>query len=137
MGRGVAANYKKAEKTQLRIVLGNDGAYTVQGTINGHSVPMIVDAGANTVALSASQADSIGIRYRDNGEPVMVQTASGIVKGYAVNLPSVRAGSIELRHVAAVVIDGSLPEKALLGMSFLSRLHIQNKGNLMVLTKSH
>ncbi|WP_419585693.1 hypothetical protein [Thiolapillus sp.] len=48
-----------------------------------------------------------------------------------------RAGSIRLQNIPAVVIEGSLPEKVLLGMSFLSRLHIQNKGNLMVLTKSH
>ncbi|WP_456406350.1 retropepsin-like aspartic protease family protein [Thiolapillus sp.] len=137
LGSSVAARYEKAEKTQLRIVLGNDGAYSVRGAINGRSVAMVVDTGANTVALSADQADSIGIRYRENSEQVLVRTASGVVKGHALNLSSVRAGSIELHNVAAVVIEGALPEKVLLGMSYLSRLHIQNKGNLMILTKSH
>ncbi len=137
LGKGVAAQYKKPESTQLRIVLGNDGAYSVHGAIEGHSVPMVVDTGANTVALSARQAAAIGLDYRRNSKPVMVQTASGVVRGYAVKLSRVRAGSIELHNVAAVVIQGKLPEKVLLGMSFLSRLHIQNKGNLMILIKSH
>ena len=137
LGKGVAAQYKKPESTQLRIVLGNDGAYSVQGAIEGHSVPMVVDTGANTVALSARQAAAIGLDYRRNSKPVMVQTASGVVRGYAVKLSRVRAGSIELHNVAAVVIQGQLPEKVLLGMSFLSRLHIQNKRNLMILIKSH
>jgi len=137
LGKGVAARYKTPEVTRLRIVLGNDGAYSVQGAIEGRSVPMVVDTGANTIALSASQAARIGLDYRRDGRQVLVQTASGVVRGYALTLSGVRVGNIELHHVAAVVIEGELPEKVLLGMSFLSRLHIQNKGNLMVLTKSH
>lgn len=137
LGKGVAARYKTPEVTRLRIVLGNDGAYSVQGAIEGHSVPMIVDTGANTIALSTSQAARIGLDYRHDGRQVLVQTASGVVRGYALTLSRVGVGNIELHHVAAVVIEGELPEKVLLGMSFLSRLHIQNKGNLMVLTKSH
>ncbi len=137
LGRGVAASYRKREPLQQRIVMGNDGSYSIQGAINGHSVVMVVDTGANTVALSAEHAAGMGIDYLRKGRPVMVQTASGVVKGYDVRLSSVRAGSIRLQNIPAVVIEGSLPEKVLLGMSFLSRLHIQNKGNLMVLTKSH
>ena len=137
LGRGVAASYRKREPLQQRIVMGNDGSYSIQGAINGHSVVMVVDTGANTVALSAEHAAGMGIDYLRKGRPVMVQTASGVVKGYDVRLSTVRAGSIRLRNIPAVVIEGSLPEKVLLGMSFLSRLHIQNKGNLMVLTKSH
>lgn len=137
LGRGVAASYRKREPLQQRIVMGNDGSYSIQGAINGHSVVMVVDTGANTVALSAEHAAGMGIDYLRKGRPVMVQTASRVVKGYDVRLSSVRAGSIRLQNIPAVVIEGSLPEKVLLGMSFLSRLHIQNKGNLMVLTKSH
>lgn len=137
LGKGVAASYKEKEQLQQRIVMGNDGAYSIQGAINGQPVPMVVDTGANTVALSADHAALTGIDYRRSGTRVMVQTASGVVEGYQISLSSVRAGNIRLQHVAAVVIEGSSPEKVLLGMSFLSRLHIQNKGNLMVLTKSH
>ncbi len=137
LGKGVAASYREKKQQQQRIVMGNDGAYSIQGAINGHSLPMVVDTGANTVAMSADHAAIAGIHYRRNGTRVMVQTASGVVQGYEIRLSSVRAGSIRLQNVAAVVIEGSLPEKVLLGMSFLSRLHIQNKGNLMVLTKSH
>ncbi len=125
LGRGVAASYRKREPLQQRIVMGNDGSYSIQGAINGHSVVMVVDTGANTVALSAEHAAGMGIDYLRKGRPVMVQTASRVVKGYDVRLSSVRAGSIRLQNIPAVVIEGSLPEKVLLGMSFLSRLHIQ------------
>ena len=137
LGRGVAASYRKREPLQQRIVMGNDGSYSIQGAINGHPVVMVVDTGANTVALSAEHAAAMGIDCLRKGRPVMVQTASGVVKGYDVRLSTVRAGSIRLKNIPAVVIEGSLPQKVLLGMSFLSRLHIQNKGNLMVLAKSH
>lgn len=136
LGRGVAASYKVPEKVQQRVLLGSDGAYSLDGSINGRTVPMVVDTGANTVALSANQAQAIGLDYQQ-GSPVIVQTASGVAKAYKLDLPKVRAGSIELSNITAVVIEGNMPSKVLLGMSFLSRLDIQHQGNLMILTKSH
>lgn len=136
LGRGVAASYKVPEKVQQRVLLGSDGAYSLDGSINGRTVPMVVDTGANTVAMSATQAQAIGLDYQQ-GSPVIVQTASGVAKAYKLDLPKVRAGSIELSNITAVVIEGNMPSKVLLGMSFLSRLDIQHQGNLMILTKSH
>ncbi len=136
LGRGVAASYKVPEKVQQRVLLGTDGAYSLDGSINGRTVPMVVDTGANTVAMSANQAQAIGLDYQQ-GSPVIVQTASGVAKAYKLDLPKVRAGSIELSNITAVVIEGNMPSKVLLGMSFLSRLDIQHQGNLMILTKSH
>jgi aspartyl protease family protein len=118
------------------VVLGADGAYSLDGSINGNRVSMVVDTGANTIALSALKAQMIGLNYKQ-GRPVIVQTASGIAKAYKLDLPEVRAGNIELRNVEAVVIEGNMPAKVLLGMSFLSRLDIRHQGNLMILTKSH
>jgi aspartyl protease family protein len=136
LGQGVASSYKRPDRIQQRVVLGADGAYSLDGSINGNRVSMVVDTGANTIALSALKAQMIGLNYKQ-GRPVIVQTASGIAKAYKLDLPEVRAGNIELRNVEAVVIEGNMPAKVLLGMSFLSRLDIRHQGNLMILTKSH
>ena len=55
------------------------------GTINGRSVKFLVDTGATSVAMNSSQAKRLGIRYRLEGKPSTVSTASGFVKAYEQN----------------------------------------------------
>jgi aspartyl protease family protein len=52
-------------------------------------------------------------------------------------LDSVKVGSLELRNVGAVVLEGNNPQQALLGMSYLGRLEIDNDGRLMTLRKKY
>jgi len=66
----------------------------------------------------------------------MVSTASGRVRAWSIRLNRVKIGDIEQRNVPAVVIQGNMPEKVLLGMSFLSGLQVRHQGNLMLLSKS-
>jgi aspartyl protease family protein len=53
-----------------------------------------------------------------------------------VELGQVTVGGISLSGVDAVVLEGSHPSDALLGMSFLNRLTLENQGNLMLLRKN-
>ena len=73
------------------------------------------------------------IDYEDDGRPRIVTPASGTVRAYAVTLDRVRIGNIEQRNVQAVVMSGNHPPLVLLGQTFLSRVKIQDRGNLMVL----
>lgn len=66
----------------------------------------------------------------------MVSTASGRVRAWSIRLNRVKIGDIEQHNVPAVVIQGNMPEKVLLGMSFLSGLQVRHQGNLMLLSKS-
>jgi aspartyl protease family protein len=136
LGSSVASSYHEKERLEARVLMNNQGAYAIQGLINGHSVTMIVDTGANTVALSEKHARGLNLDYRGKAQRTLVQTASGLVPAWSLTLDRVKIGEIELRNIPAVVIEGNMPEKVLLGMSFLSSLQIRHQGNLMLLFKS-
>ena len=101
--------------------------------MRGASGAASLDTGATVVALPASEANRIGLKYR-GGAVGTTQTANGPVAAYQVRLDSVRVGSIELTGVEAIVIESGLPVP-LLGMSFLNRTEMKREGQTMVLTR--
>mgnify|MGYP000325945546 FL=1 len=109
------------------------GHFNVAGAVNGVEVRFLVDTGATSVALGRSDALRAGIEFV-KGEPLTMQTANGLVRGWVVSLDKVRAGSLTLRNVPGVVIDGEMPY-VLLGMSFLNRMEMQRDGSTMTLKK--
>jgi len=111
--------------------------YTTVGSINGLTVTFLVDTGASQVALNANEARRLGIDFRVSGTPTAVDTASGVARAWAVTLDSVKVGSLEMRNVGAVVLEGSTPQHALLGMTYLGQLEIDNDGRLMTLRKKY
>ena len=126
-----------APQTQeVLVTQNNNGLFTTVGSINGFTVNLIVDTGANVVTLNAQHARRLGIAYETDGEPTIVATASGVVKAYRVTLDSVAVGGIALQNVAAVVMTGPHPAEILLGMTFLGGLEIQRSGNVMKIRKN-
>ncbi len=111
------------------------GMYFVDGSINGFAVRFLVDTGATTVAMNRHQARRLGLAYRLDGVEGTTSTASGIAKAYSLRLERVRVGDIELRDVAAVVIDGDHPTEVLLGNSFLGRVDMVREGRLLELRR--
>lgn len=132
-GGVVSARFEKPQKREVRILRNGSGAYLASGLINGRAVNLLVDTGASSVALNETVARRLGIDYMRDGRLINVQTASGVVDGYIVNLDRVRLGEIELRNVTGNVVMGDGPPKVLLGMSFLNRLQLENQGNVLVL----
>lgn len=121
---------------ELGIARGAGGHYWVSGAINGQTAQFLIDTGATTVAMNEEQARRLGIDYRVAGKPMVASTASGTVKGWRINLNSVKLGGIEVLGVEASVLEGEFPTEILLGMSFLNRvgwredqgiMHIQSK----------
>ncbi len=119
----------------MRIAKGPSGSFRSPGWVNGRPVDFLIDTGASGVAMSQVEADRLGIRYRMDGQPIVVSTASGVVQGYRVDLDSVRLGGIELSRVEGIVVRGDAPRQILLGMSFLGQLEMQQTGDLMLLRK--
>jgi aspartyl protease family protein len=138
MGDNVVFNtrFTAPESQEVIISQNNQGLYTTVGSINGLTVSFLVDTGANIVTLNAQHARRLGVDYEETGDPVMVATASGIVKAYRVSLRTVAVGQIELQNVAAVVMTGPHPAEILLGMTFLGSLEIQRNGNVMKIRKN-
>ncbi len=109
------------------------GHFIAEGAVNGKPIRFVVDTGASVVALPASEAVRLGIDYR-KGRPGSTRTAGGVVPVYRVAFDSVKVGGIELHAVEGLVIEQGL-DIALLGMSFLSRVEMQNEGQTMTLLR--
>jgi aspartyl protease family protein len=109
------------------------GHFFTQGAINGNPVRFLVDTGATSVALPASEAQRLGIDYR-KGERALTNTAGGLVPVYRVRFDNVKLGSIELAGVEGIVIEQGL-DVALLGMTFLNRVDMKRDGQTMMLIR--
>ena len=130
----IDASFARASAPRRALIApSSDGHFYVDGSINGTALRFVVDTGASTVALNRHDARRIGLLYRVDGTPMMVETASGPARAYRVKLLSVKARAIELAGVEAVVIDGDYPTTALLGQSFLNRLDMAREGALLEL----
>lgn len=118
-----------------RIVLpaGSGGHFHADGTVNGRSTVFMVDTGATSVAMGASEAERLGLDYK-SGQPVRLSTANGVALGWRVNLASVRIGDVQVRDVDAVVGPQSMPY-ILLGNSFLNRFRMRRDNDQMVLER--
>lgn len=114
-----------------------DGHFHADGTINGRPVRFLVDTGATTIALSGAEASRLGIDYRNRGQAGYANTASGVVRMYAVKLDTVQLGEIILYNVDAGVVEGPFPREALLGMSFLDRVDMKRDGQRLELTQRY
>lgn len=98
------------------------GHYMVHPTIDNYRVKMMVDTGATTVALTASDAKALGLALRPSDYTISLNTANGLVRGARVILREVRLGDILVRNVEAVVLPAGALSMSLLGSSFLGKL---------------
>ena len=118
-----------------RIVLPatSGGHFVTLGAINGRAVNFMVDTGATAVAMSAADAERIGLDYK-SGNPVRMRTANGDARGWRVQLDSVQVGDVAVTGVEAVVSPQPMPY-VLLGNSFISRFSMRRESDQMVLEK--
>jgi aspartyl protease family protein len=133
----VSARKRAPEVDEVQVWRNPTGMYTTVGSINGLLVTFLVDTGASAVAMNAREARRLGIDYRVVGRESGVTTASGDERAWAVTLDTVKVGDLELRNVAAMVLEGGYPVTTLLGMSYLGQLEINNDGRLMTLRKKY
>jgi aspartyl protease family protein len=73
------------------------------------------------------------LKYQ-NGQPIHLSTANGVIPAWRVKLASLRVGEVVVYDVDAVVSSGTMPY-VLLGNSFLSRFQITRTNDQMVLDK--
>jgi len=133
----VSARNSTAGVQEFQIWRNNAGMYTTVGSVNGLPVSFLVDTGATNVTLNAGEARRLGIDFRVVGAPMTVGTASGLARGWEVTLDIVKVGSLVIRNVSAIVLEGGSPPVSLLGMSYLGRLEITNDGRRMTLRKKY
>ena len=134
LGRETSSDYVDPETPVITITRSRDGHYWVNGKINGQSVRMVLDTGATNISISTKEADRLGLRYK-NGKLHRYQTANGTVSGYQITLNSVSIQGLEENNIEASVIPSDHP--ILLGMSFLKRVNMREKGNLLYLERRY
>lgn len=119
-----------------RVVLKADarGHFVSSGQINGRVMQYMVDTGASTVAIGRPDAQRMGLKFEQEGQSVMMNTANGVAQGWRLRLDSVRVGDVELRGVEAIVTPQPMPF-VLLGNSFLREFEMSRSGDEMVLLK--
>lgn len=98
------------------------GHYIVHPSVENYRIKMMVDTGASIVALTAADAQALGIKSDANARKMMLSTANGTVTGYRTVLREIRLGDIVVRNVDAVVLPERALSMSLLGNSFLSKL---------------
>ena len=109
-----------------------NGHFYTSASVNGQSLPFVVDTGASSVALTVDSARSIGLYVDPSSFTTVGQGASGATRGMLVTLDRVEVAGRTVEHVDAVVLEG-LPVN-LLGQSVLTRLGgVQMSGDKMVL----
>ena len=132
LSQHITGQYQTTEKQQVSIPRNNLNQYITFAELNGRRQQVLVDTGANKVAMSSLHARQLGIDYQA-GVPSMVRTASGTVPSYRVTLRSVSVGDISASGVEAVVIEGAYPAEILLGMSYLERVDMREQNGTLYL----
>lgn len=119
--------------SQIVLTAGSGGHFFTGGSINGKAVRFVVDTGATNVAMSQSQADSIGLAYQ-KGQRGMGNTANGPVPVHRVTLDVVRVGDVQVYNVDATVLPTQM-DQVLLGNSFLTRFQMKRDNDVLTLEK--
>lgn len=121
------------ENRVLTLTRDSSGQFTVRVDVNGSEVEFLVDTGADVIALTEAEAESLGIMpSEDEFQPTM-QTASGTGYGAHVILDEVEIAGQRLHDVDAVVVKDLGTN--LLGQSALRQLgSVELKGDKMVIT---
>ncbi|MFM9879650.1 MAG: TIGR02281 family clan AA aspartic protease [Burkholderiaceae bacterium] len=120
---------------KIILTAGSGGHFKTQGNINGKAVQFLVDTGATAIAMSAADADRIGLKYKD-GPRIRANTANGESIGWLTKLSSVRIADVEVYEVDAVVLPVGMPFM-LLGNSFLSRFEMRQQADQMTLERRY
>lgn len=128
----ISTQFARPERPEVTVRRDAKLQYRTTAEINGVRLPVLVDTGANIVALNAAQARAIGIAPGE-GVAGQVETAGSVVAARQVMLDSVVIGGIRVDAVAATVIDGALPVTALLGMTFLRHVEMQEQNGVLTL----
>lgn len=98
-----------------------DGHFYADALVASYRARFLVDTGASIVALTASDAEAMGLAWREDDLVAVGRGASGTVYGVPVKLERVELGAFEARDVQAAIVPEGLGV-SLLGQSFLSKL---------------
>ncbi|NBC48263.1 MAG: TIGR02281 family clan AA aspartic protease [Gammaproteobacteria bacterium] len=110
---------------QVVLQQNRSGHYVATGSINGEEVVFMLDTGATTVSLPLELARQLGLRLQPGG---MSKTANGLVRTWTTRLDRVSLGGLSARNLRATVLPNFPGDQVLLGMDFLRRFELIQRG---------
>jgi len=122
-----------ANASSMTIARGDNGHFSVEGTVDGRHMEFLVDTGASVIALREGDAALLGIHPAEREYTARVSTANGVVRAAPIELNRVEIGPLTVRNVAALVLPDEALSQNLLGMSFLSRVRWEHRNGRLVL----
>jgi aspartyl protease family protein len=131
----IGANYQQPEAKVVTIQRDARLQYQTTARINGRGVQVLVDTGANVVAMNSAHASALGVDF-SAGTPSRVETASGLVNAWIVTLGSIDVGGIRVDNVRASVVEGGFPATILLGMTYLQHVEIKENNGVLSLSRA-
>ena len=137
MGRHFETSAQSGTRNATTMAPDERGHFVIDGAINGGHVRFMVDTGASDVALSAPDAQRLGIDYRSGKRAVAVIADGRRVPIYQVKLESVTVGGLTLLNVEGSVQEVGGMGYVLLGNSFLNRTEMRREGPNLTLTKRY
>jgi len=117
-------------RPQVVLRRNRSGHYVASGKINGEPVVFLVDTGATDVALPLQVASRLGVPL---GRAYTAKTANGNIRIRGTRLDSVDLGGLTACWVQASVLPNMPGEEVLLGMSYLKRFDLIQRGNTLTL----
>lgn len=115
---------------EVRLKRNRQGHYVTAGTINNHPVVFLLDTGATVVSIPENIARKLELKA---GPPSYAHTANGVIRIFSTRLDSVGIGDIHLDDVPAHINPHMSSNEILLGMSFLKKLELIQKGDNLTL----
>ena len=133
MGQSFAGNAQSNARASISLTADARGHFAAGGSINGYPMSFLVDTGATSISINATEARRMGLDYKA-GKAGAVNTAAGVVPAWQVTFNTVKVGSITVNQVEGLVVETGL-SVPLLGMSFLNRMEMRRDGQTMTLTQ--
>ncbi|MFY0612885.1 MAG: TIGR02281 family clan AA aspartic protease [Hyphomicrobiaceae bacterium] len=113
---------RSAGQQAVRIRRQPNGHFTARTIVNGQTMMMLVDTGASSIVLKASDARAVGINIEQLNFRVPVRTANGVAYAASTKINSIAVGSITMYDMSVMVAKPGALSESLLGMNFLTRL---------------
>ena len=107
---------------KVEIARGSGNEFRLEASVNGHSVPMVIDTGATSVVLTYETAKAAGLPLELLSYDVELETAAGSTRAARLTLDRLAIGKLVERSVPALIGQRGQMKTNLLGMSFLDRL---------------
>ena len=91
---------------ELVLDRGPSGHFETDASVNGQSLPFVVDTGADVVALTVDDARRAGLYVDPTSFKVIAEGASGPVRGQDIMLDRIEVNGHIVEHVRAAVLEG-------------------------------